>query len=133
MKYEPLIINTLKKLETILKNLEGEVFYQTYWNIGNIYLYLKDNIKAIEAFEKEIAFEINLQNTSFSIEKHLDSIKNLIILYGRNPLKQKKLIKHITQIEFKYLNSEFTMSILKYYVDNNMEYKALLLIKNITL
>ena len=133
MKYETLMINTLKKLETILKNLEGEIFYQTYWNIGKIYLHLKDEIKAREAFEKEIAFEINLHNTSFSIEKHLESIKYLVILYGRNPLKQEKLIKHIKQIELKYLSSESIMSILKYYVDNNMEYEALLLIKNIDL
>ena len=133
MKYEPLMINTLKKLETILKYLKGEIFYQTYWNIGKIYLYLKDETKAIEAFEKEIAFKINFNNTSFSIEKHLDSIKSLVILYGRKPLKQEKLIKQIKQIELKYLSSEFIMSILKYYIDNNMEYEALLLIKNINL
>lgn len=133
MKYEPLIINTLKKLETILKNLEEEVFYQTYWNIGRVYLFLKDEIKAIEAFEKEISFKINLHNTSFNIEKHLDSIKSLVILYGRTPLKQEKLIKHIKQIELKYLNSEFIIYILKYYFNNNMEYEASLLIKNIDL
>ncbi|UUV19013.1 tetratricopeptide repeat protein [Fusobacteria bacterium ZRK30] len=133
MKYEALMINTLKKLEITLNSLKGEIFYQTYWNIGKIYLYLKDKVKAVEAFEKEIAFKINFNNTSFNIEKHLDSIKSLVILYGRKPLKQAKLIKHITQIEFKYLNSEFIMSILKYYTDNNMEYEALFLIKNINL
>ncbi|WP_028857147.1 tetratricopeptide repeat protein [Psychrilyobacter atlanticus] len=133
MKYEPLMINTLKKLETTLKHLKGENIYQTYWNIGKIYLHLKDRVKAVEAFEKEISFEINLHNTSFSIEKHLDSIKHLVILYGKRPLKQEKLIKHIQQIEFKYLSSEFIISILKYYFNNNMEYEASLLIKNINL
>ncbi|MGB6129930.1 MAG: tetratricopeptide repeat protein [Psychrilyobacter sp.] len=133
MKYEILMMSSLKKLETILNNLEGEVFYQTYWNIGKIYLFFKNKEKAIEAFEKEISFKINLDNTSFNFEKHLDSVKYLITLYGNNPLKQQKLIKHIKQFELKYLNSEFIVSILKYYDNNNMQYEALLLIKNITL
>ncbi|UUV19829.1 tetratricopeptide repeat protein [Fusobacteria bacterium ZRK30] len=133
MKYETLMINTLKKLETVLTHLQGETFYQTYWNIGLVYLCLGEKTKAAEAFEKEISFKISLPNTSFSFEKHLESIKHLVVLYGKRPLKQEKLIKHIKQIELKYLSSEFIIYILKYYLNNNMEYEAFLLIKNIDL
>ena len=133
MKYDPLVINILKKLETILKILQNETLYQTYWNLGLAYLYLGEKKKAITAFEKEISFPINFNNIHFNSTKYLDSIKQLVLLYGHQPLKQQYLIKIICQIPKQMMCFDFFASILKFYIDNSLEYEANLLIRKIQL
>ncbi|MCS5420826.1 MULTISPECIES: tetratricopeptide repeat protein [Psychrilyobacter] len=107
MKNEMLIKVTINKLENILKELKSEILYQTYRNIGLTYLYLGEKTKAIDAFEKEISFPIDLNHYHFNPIKYLDSIKQLALLYGNQPLKQQELIKIICKIPKKMICYDF--------------------------
>jgi len=133
MKNDILLKVTVNKLENILKNLQNETLYQTYWNLGLAYLYLGEKKKAITAFEKEILFPINFNNIHFNPTKYLDSIKQLVLLYGHQPLKQQYLIKIICEIPKQMMCFDFFASILKFYIDNSLEYEANLLIRKIQL
>ncbi|WP_028856373.1 tetratricopeptide repeat protein [Psychrilyobacter atlanticus] len=133
MKNEILIKITVNKLEKILKELQNKTLYQTYWNLGLSYLYLGEKKEAIVAFEKEISFPLDLNHHHFSPTKYLDSIKQLVLLYGHQPLKQQNLIKIICEIPKQIMCYDFSMYILKFYFNNNMEYEASLLIKSINL
>ncbi len=133
MENEILAKVTVNKLESILKKLKNKVLYQTYWNLGLSYLYLKEEKKAIVAFEREISFPLDLNHRFFNPTKYLDSIKHLVVLYGHQPLKQQELIKIICKIPKKMMSYEFSMYILKFYLDNSLEYEASLLIQKIKL
>ena len=133
MKNEILVKVTVNKLENILKKLQNKTLYQTYWNLGLSYLYLGEKKKAINAFEREISFPINLNHNHFNPTKYLDSIKHLVLLYGHQPLKQQELIKIICEIPKQMMPYDFSMYILKFYINNSLEYEANLLIQKIQL
>ncbi|NDI79117.1 MULTISPECIES: tetratricopeptide repeat protein [Psychrilyobacter] len=133
MKNEILVKVTVNKLEKILKELENGTLYQTYWNLGLAYLYLEEKKKAVNAFEKEISFPINLNHHHFNPTKYLDSIKQLVLLYGHQPLKQQELIKTICKIPKKMMPYDFFLYILKFYINNSLEYEANFLIRKIQL
>ncbi|WP_028857013.1 tetratricopeptide repeat protein [Psychrilyobacter atlanticus] len=133
MKNEILVKITLNKLENILKELKNKILYQTYWNIGLAYLYLGEQKKAINAFEKEISLPINFDNPHFNPIKYLDSIKQLVLLHDSQPLKQQGLIKIISRIPKKMMDYDFLTYILKFYINNSLEYEASLLIQKIPL
>ncbi|NDI76855.1 MULTISPECIES: tetratricopeptide repeat protein [Psychrilyobacter] len=133
MKNEMLVKITVNKLENILKELKNETLYQTYWNLGLSYLYLGETNKAVNAFEKEISFPINFNDLHFNSIKYLDSIKQLVLLYGHQPLKQQELIKIICEIPKKMMCYDFFLYILKFYINNSLEYEANLLIRKIQL
>ncbi|UUV17170.1 tetratricopeptide repeat protein [Fusobacteria bacterium ZRK30] len=133
MKNEILVKITVNKLENILKKLKNKALYQTYWNLGLSYLYLGETKKAIVAFEKEISFPLDLKHHHFNPTKYLDSIKQLVLLYGHQPLKQQELIKIICEIPKEMMCYDFSMYILKFYIKNSLEYEANLLIQKIQL
>ena len=133
MKSEILVKVTINKLDNILKKLKNKTLYQTYWNLGLSYLYLGENKKAINSFEKEISFPIDLNHNHFNPTKYLDSIKQLVLLYGHHPLKQQELIKIICEIPKQMMCYDFFASILKFYINNSLEYEANLLIQKIQL
>ena len=133
MGNEILVKVTVNKLEDILKKLQNKTLYQTYWNLGFSYLYLGEEKKAIIAFEKEISFPLDLNHHHFNPTKYLDSIKQLVLLYGHQPLKQQKLIKIICEIPKRMMCYDFSMYILKFYINNYLEYEANLLIQKIQL
>jgi len=133
MKNEILVKVTVNKLENILKKLKNKVLYQTYWNLGLTYLYLDEKKKAIVAFEREISSPLDLNHNHFNPTKYLDSIKHLVLLYGHQPLKHQELIKIICKIPKQMMCYDFTMYILKFYINNSLEYEANLLIQKIQL
>jgi len=133
MKNEILVKVTVNKLENILEKLKNKVLYQTYWNLGLSYLYLGEEKRAISSFEREISFPLDLDHRYFNPSKYLDSIKQLVLLYGHQPLKQQELIKIICKIPKQMMRYDFSMCILKFYLDNSLEYEANLLIQNIKL
>jgi len=55
------------------------------------------------------------------------------LLYGRHPSKQQELIKIICKIPKKIMCYDFSMYILKFYINNSLEYEANLLIQKIQL
>ncbi len=133
MKNEILVKVTVNKLENILKKLKNKVLYQTYWNLGLSYLYLDEKKKTIHAFEREISFPLDLNHRFFHPTKYLDSIKHLALLHGHQPLKQQELIKIICKIPKQMMCYDFSMYILKFYINNSLEYEANLLIQKIQL
>ena len=133
MKNETLARITLIKLENILKKLENKTLYQTYWNLGLTYLYLGETKKAVTAFEKEISFPLDLNHHYFNPTKYLDSIKHLVLLYGHQPLKQQELIKIMCKIPKNIMCYDFFLYILKFYLNNSLEYEANLLIQKMQL
>jgi tetratricopeptide (TPR) repeat protein len=98
MNNEILMKNTLILLEGFLKNLESEIIYQTYWNLGKAYLKLGEQKKAIKSFEKELSFPILTNKINVRVEKYLDSIEQLLYLYGLNSIKQQELIEILVKI-----------------------------------
>lgn len=133
MKDKKLLRTTVDKLEQILKKLKGETLYQTYWNLGLSYLYLGSKTKAIDSFEREISFPLNLNHRYFNPKKYLDSIKQLVVLYGNETSKQQSLIKIICKIPKEIMSYDFSMYILKFYVNNSLKNEANLLIQEIQL
>jgi len=133
MENEILVKITVNKLENILRKLQNKTLYQTYWSLGLSYIYLGEKKKAINAFEKEISFPINLNHNHFNPTKYLDSIKHLVLLYGHQPLKQQELIKTICKIPKTIMCYSLSMQILKFYINNSLEYEANLLIQKIQL
>ncbi|MCS5422501.1 hypothetical protein, partial [Psychrilyobacter sp. S5] len=59
--------------------------------------------------------------------------KQLVLLYGHQPLKQQELIKIICEIPKKMMCYDFFLYILKFYINNSLEYEANLLIRKIQL
>lgn len=133
MKDKKLLRTTVDKLEQILKKLKDETLYQTYWNLGLSYLYLGSKTKAIDSFEREISFPLDLNNRYFNPKKYLDSIKQLVVLYGNERSKQQNLIKIICKIPKQIMSYDFSMYILKFYVNNSLKNEANLLIQEIQL
>ena len=133
IKDKKLVKVTINELENILKKLKNKTLYQTYWNLGLSHLYLGEKKKAIIAFEKEISFPLDLNHRYFNPTKYLDSIKQLVLLYGHHPLKQQELIKTICKIPKKIMCYDFSISILKFYINHSLEYEANLLILKIQL
>jgi tetratricopeptide (TPR) repeat protein len=133
MRNEMLVKVTVNKLENILNGLKHKILYQTYWNLGLAYLYLGEQKKAINAFEKEISFPIDLNDYRFSPTKYLNSISQLVSLYGFQPLKQQELIDKICKIPKRMRCHDFSLWILKFYINNSLEYEANLLIQKIQL
>ncbi len=107
--------------------------YQTYWNLGLSYLYLGSKTKAIDSFEREISFPLDLNHRYFNPKKYLDSIKQLVVLYGNETSKQQSLIKIICKIPKEIMSYDFSMYILKFYVNNSLKNEANLLIQEIQL
>ena len=133
MKDKKLLRTTVEKLEQILKKLKDEILYQTYWNLGLSYLYLGSKTKAIDSFEREISFPLDLNHRYFNPKKYLDSIKQLVVLYGNETSKQQSLIKIICKIPKEIMSYDFSMYILKFYVNNSLKNEANLLIQEIQL
>jgi len=133
MNDKKLLIVNINKLENTLEKLKDEILYQTYWSLGLSYLYLGEKEKAINAFKKEISFPLNLNHRYFNSTKYLDSIKQLVLLYGPQPLKQQELIKIICKIPKRIMCYEFSMEILKFYLNNSLKNEANLLIQKIQL
>ncbi|MGB6127443.1 MAG: hypothetical protein WBG30_01720, partial [Psychrilyobacter sp.] len=65
--------------------------------------------------------------------KYLDSIKHLVLLYGPQPLKQQELIKTICKIPEQMRCYKLSIYLLKFYLNNSLEYEANLLIQKIQL
>jgi tetratricopeptide (TPR) repeat protein len=65
MKNEILVKVTVNKLESILKKFKNKVLYQTYWNLGLSYLYLGEEKRAIDAFERENFISSRPQSSLF--------------------------------------------------------------------
>ncbi|MCS5422384.1 hypothetical protein, partial [Psychrilyobacter sp. S5] len=59
--------------------------------------------------------------------------KQLVLLYGHQPLKQQELIKTICKIPKKMMPYDFFLYILKFYINNSLEYEANFLIRKIQL
>ena len=133
MENEILVKVNVDNLEKVLEKLKNETLYQTYWNLGLSYLYLGEKEKAINAFEREISFPLDIDHRFFNSTKYLDSIKQLVLLYGYHPLKQRELIKIICKIPKQIMCYEFSIYILKFYINNSLEYEANLLIQKIKL
>ena len=94
---------------------------------------MNEKKKAVVAFEREISFPLDLKHCYFNSTKYLDSIKHLVLLYGHKPLKQQELIKTICEIPKQMMSYDFSMYILKFYINNSLEYEANLLIQKIQL
>lgn len=129
MKDEILVRNTLKKLEIIIKGIKEKNLYKTYKVIGNTYLYLKEDKKAIEIFERLTNFPYGEEISVF----YLNGIEELVKLYSLNSTKQREIIAKISKIPSRDISYNLALRLLKYYTNYSLEEEAIFLIKNLKL
>lgn len=118
----PILCKTsIEKLELLLENVRKEQLHQTYYTLGMAYLFLEDNDRAISSFEAEVKLGLDLGISDFNLEKYLESIKYLSLLYSRNKVKELRDLKDtILNISRDCLNIEFILFIIKRYDEINM-------------